>query len=455
MGLFNKNNGGFMDEIRCDERDYLIWQWRPRGASLDDSSRSTAIRWGSSLHVREGSVAVFFYQQKDGTIQDYIEGPANEILETSNLPVIASIVGAAYDGGTPFQAEIYFINMAQIIQIQFAVPFFDVYDPRFMDFGVPTAVRGILTFKITDFKKFIQLHRLQEFKLEDFKRQVKEAIVRYVKKSVANVPFEYSIPVVQIERRIEEINAAVLPGVRSRLAEDFGVDVSGIDISAIEIDKSSEGYQQLKAVTLDIQTQTTQAQAEVNIRNLDDQQRINAQNMDETLRIQREEIQYAQRKQTQSANFAAFQLETQADVGIAGAEALGQMGATASMGGGADGMNPGAMMAGLAMGGAVGQNMAGIMNGMMANVQNATTNQAPPPVPSVAYNVAANGQSTGPYDLATLQQMAIVGSLTQESLVWKSGMANWEKAGNVQELQQIFASVPPSIPNNMPPIPSE
>ena len=75
-------------------------------------------------------------------MQDFIEGPFDQILKTANLPVLASIVGLAYEGGTPFQAEVYFINLAKIIQVKFGVPFFDVYDPRFADFGVPVAVRG-------------------------------------------------------------------------------------------------------------------------------------------------------------------------------------------------------------------------------------------------------------------------------------------------------------------------
>ena len=30
MGLFNrKKEGGMMDAIRCDEKDFLIWKWRP------------------------------------------------------------------------------------------------------------------------------------------------------------------------------------------------------------------------------------------------------------------------------------------------------------------------------------------------------------------------------------------------------------------------------------------
>ena len=63
-------------------------------------------------------------------MQDYIEGPFDKIIETKNFPVLASIVGLAYGGGTPFQAEVYFINLAHVIQVNIAVAFFDLYDPR-------------------------------------------------------------------------------------------------------------------------------------------------------------------------------------------------------------------------------------------------------------------------------------------------------------------------------------
>ena len=109
MALFNKNNrkGGFMDEIRCDEPSYLIWKWHPSGSQTGENQRENSIRWGSSLRVKDGEVAVFVYKQKDGTMQDFITGPYDQIIKTANFPVLASIVGLAYEGGTPFQAEIY------------------------------------------------------------------------------------------------------------------------------------------------------------------------------------------------------------------------------------------------------------------------------------------------------------------------------------------------------------
>lgn len=455
MALFNRNNrkGGLMDEIRCDEPSYLIWKWHPSGSQPGANNRENAIRWGSPLRVKDGEVAVFVYKQKDGTMQDFIVGPFDQTIKTANFPVLSSIIGLAYEGGTPFQAEIYFINLTRIIQVKFGVPFFDVYDPRFADFGVPVAVRGTISFGIADYREFIKLHRLSTFNLDDFQKQIRDAVNRYVKDAVANTPVAHNIPVVQIESKTAQINDVVEYDLSERLKETFGVVVSGIDIGAIEIDKSSEGYRQLMSVTKDTAGATAKAEAQAKIKDIADKQRIEAENYEETLRIQRKEGQYAQHKQTQTANLGAFQVEKQAEVGVAGAQALGQMGANGAgdvnIGGSGDGtgFNMAAMMASMAVGGAVGQNIAGTMSNMMGGINQQTTPGAvPPPIPTVAYHVAVNGQVTGPFDISVLAQMATAGQLTADSLVWKNGMAQWAKAGAVDELKNLFANAMPPIP---------
>ena len=245
-------------------------------------------------------VDVFVYHQKDGRFQDFIEGPFDKRIETSNFPVLASLVGLAYEGGTPFQAEIYFINLARIVQVRFAVPFFDVYDPRFDDFGVPVAVRGTISFQIKDYREFIKLHRLIDFNLDDFQKQIRDVSCRYVKDAVSNAPAANNIPVVQLESRISQINDSVEYNLSQRLQENFGVLVSGVDIGTIEIDKTSYGYRQLMSATKDVTQETIQAQKQASIKNIHDKQRIEAHDYEETLRVRREEGQYAAHKQTQS-----------------------------------------------------------------------------------------------------------------------------------------------------------
>jgi membrane protease subunit (stomatin/prohibitin family) len=310
------------------------------------------------------------------------------------------------------------------------------------------SARGTITFNITDYKAFIKLHRLINFDLETFKAQIKDAVTKYIKGVVTNIPSDHGIPVLQIERKILQINDIIGESLKTRLENDFGVNVKGFDLSAIEPDKESEGYLSLLKVTKEQAAKTTIAQTDIGIKNLADTQRINAENMEATLRIQREEAQRAQKLQTESNFMGAHALNQQTAVLQTAAEGLGQMGQMNLGGGG--GMNPAGMMTGMMMGGAMGQQMAGMMNQMGNNVQQSMN--TPPPMPQVQYNVNINGQNYGPYGMQQLQQMVQNGQLTRETYVWKSGMANWEFAGNVAELACLFGAVPPPMPP-VPPVP--
>ena len=443
MALFGignkKGNGGMMNVIRCDEPEYLVWKWRPSGEA-NTTTRENAIRWGSSLRVKDGEVAVFVYKQKDGSMQDFIEGPFDETIKTANFPVLSSIIGLAYGGDTPFQAEVYFIILSGVVQIKFGVPYFDVYDPRFLDFGVPMSVRGTLTFNIVDYKDFIKKHRLINFSLEDLNTQIKDAVVKRVKSIVANAPTDYQIPVLQIERRIADISDIIQEKVKADLADDFGIAVKRFDVGTIDVDKESEGYTELRRVTAAQQEKTITAQTDISIQNLQDTQRINAQNMEETLRIQREEAQRAQRLQTETNFMGAHALDQQTEVMRTGMQSLGSM---TNMGGGGN-MNPAGMMTGMMMGGALGGQMAGMMNQMGGTMQQAMN--TPPPAPTSQYYVAVNGQQSGPYSVAQLQQYAAAGQFSPQSMVWKQGMAAWDMAANVAELAAIFAPATPPVP---------
>jgi len=446
MGLFgSRSEGGLMDVIRCDEQEYLVWKWRPSGEA-NSTKKENAIRYGSSLRVKDGELAVFVYQQKDGSMQDFIIGPYDQTIKTANFPILTSIVGSAFGGSSPFQAEIYFINLAGNIQVKFGLPYFDVFDPRFLDFAVPMSARGTITFNITDYKAFIKLNRLINFELEDFNKQIKDAVTKYVKGVITNIPSDKGIPVLQMERKLLEINEIIAAYLKPRLENDFGVNMKGFDLANIEVDKESDGYSELRKVTAEQTTKTTIAQNDVNIKNMQDMQSINAENMEESLRIQREEAQRAQKLQTETNFMGAHALNQQTEVLKSAAQNLGEMGSMNMSGGG---MNPAGMMTGMMIGGAMGNQMAGMMNQMGQNMNQ--QQNSPPPPPQIQYSVSVNGQTAGPFNWQQLQQMVQNGQLTTNTHVWKQGMAGWDLAGNVQELSNLFGSIPPPPPP--PPLP--
>jgi membrane protease subunit (stomatin/prohibitin family) len=422
MGLFgSKSEGGMMDVIRCDEKEYLVWKWHPSGEA-NSTKKENAIRWGSSLRVKDGELAVFVYKQKDGILQDFIEGPNDDIIKTANFPVITGIIGLAYAGKSPFQAEVYFINLAGNIQIKFGIPYFDVFDPRFLDFGVPTAVRGTITLNITDYRAFIKLQRLINFEIDDLKNQIKDAVAKYVKATITNIPAEKGIPVLQLETKILEINDLIQPRIKETLENDFGVNLKRFDLATIEFDKESENYHELRRVTAGLQTKKMEVELDIDLK-------------DKSMQVD-------------GKNINVFQIDKQTEVLKAAAESLGTMGNIGG-GDGGGGMNPAGMMTGMMMGGAMGNQMAGMMNNIGQNQQQ---NTPPPPPPQIQYCISVNGQTSAPFNWQQLQQMVQNGQLKKDTYVWKQGMAGWELAGSVQELAALFAVAPPPPP---PPPPAQ
>lgn len=435
MGLFSsKKEGGLMDVIRCDESEYLVWKWRPKGQEANSTKKENSIRYGSSLRVKDGEAVVFVYKKDGEQMMDIIKGPYDGTIKTDNFPVLTSIVGLAFGGSSPFQAEIYFFNLQGNNQIKFGVPYFDVADPRFIDFTVPVAVRGSLTFNLTDVRQFIKLNRLVDFSLDQFNDQISGMVKKFAKNFVTNCPTENGISVLQIERKIVEVSDLMQARLSPQLEDDFGVHLKRLDISAIEIDKESPDYAEFVHATKE-------------------QQKIQAEQIGRRAQIDTDIYEEGGHLNVQSQHLQAHAINKQAEVLSAAANNLGQMGAM-NMGGGG-GMNPVGMMMGMGVAAGMGQQMAGMMNGMNQTVQQPQQPQmqqqapqvAPPPMPgAVTYMIAVNGQQYGPYNMQQMQQMASSSQLTTQSLVWCQGMAAWETAGSRPDLAQLFAPAAPPVP---------
>ena len=98
----------------------------------------------------------------------------------------------------------------------------------------------------------------------------------------------------------------------------------------------------------------------------------------------------------------------------------------------------------------VGLAMAQSMTGQQTQTVAPSTASAPPPLPhEQQWHVAINGQASGPFSDAELATLVQQGSLTVASLVWSSGMENWEPAEGISYISDIIGKGK----NNPPPIP--
>jgi membrane protease subunit (stomatin/prohibitin family) len=75
---------------------------------------------------------------------------------------------------------------------------------------------------------------------------------------------------------------------------------------------------------------------------------------------------------------------------------------------------------------------------------------APPPLPGgedgSTYFVGENGNKSGPFDRHTICGQIAAGIISGETLLWKQGMANWEKAASFSEFKTALQTTPPPLP---------
>lgn len=356
-------------------------------------------------------------------------------------------------------------NLSKGSQVNFSIPFFDVFDPRLQDYGVPVSVHGAVVYAIEDMDLFHSVNRNESYSDETFKNKLRGQLTKFIKSVVSNAPSDAQIPLVQIERKIFEISELVQQRVTPQVEKLFGVTIRSLDITGINVDKESRGFRELRAITADLEKERVMAQHNAQISNFnlnndlqqdalkkqsslnldamerrqeldlggqEELQRMNLENQRETMRIQREEMQRASRLQTEQtflgahrANLNAGVLNNATDNGLNAFSqpTMNSMGNMPSMGGGMGNMG------------------APQMPGMNAAV------------PQVQYYIGINGQQYGPCDWNKLKQLVQQGQLTLQSYVWKNGMAQWEAAGTVTELAPLFQGTAPQMPGMPPSMP--
>ncbi len=122
------------------------------------------------------------------------------------------------------------------MEVKFEVPAFAVCDPAAENVSVPVSVRGSVRFETEDG---------QDAGAEALCEQIRDAAAGYVKAAVADAPFAAGIPLSELEIMAGQISDAIQYDASAKLNEAFDVMVYGLEIEAIEFDRSSEGYRRL------------------------------------------------------------------------------------------------------------------------------------------------------------------------------------------------------------------
>lgn len=478
MGLLNRNKeGGIMDGIRCDEKDFLIWKWRPSGRSVNSTKKENTIRYGSSLNVRPGQAAIFLYMNKDGEY-DVIKGPYSDIVKTDNFPVLSSIVGMAYAGSTPFQAEVYYINMMKGLEIPFLIPFFRVVpaEPQYKAYDIQVAVKGSLVFEVSAEKEYIkylfEAWGGNDVTLDELKEKISTLLTQEVKQIITNIPKDTGIFIMHFNQLIGEIGQYIRRRLEERLASRFGIIATDVLISDIRYNEGTDSYERLVRITekqahkfnlelektalLSHKIERAGMVTDSVVRNVTalEMTRIQLKNAKNLFARARKEGQRAMKRQTESAGtqadlasqtmyMDAHTLNQETEAKKSAFSALRKSG----LGLGLGGNSPASTITDLALGKAVVNEIDNTMT------SSKSVERTPPPLPGTGtktYYIAVNGEQYGPCSIDVLAKLVNSNQIDKSTLAWTEGMPSWKAIEDIPNLVNVLfpnnTATPPPLP---------
>jgi membrane protease subunit (stomatin/prohibitin family) len=201
-----------------DETGQTIVHREPPGGPGD-------FRTGSQVIVRESQVAVFF---RDGKALDMF-GPGRHTISTANIPILASMIGLATSGQSPFPAEVIFVNMRQFIDQKWGTP-----EPLTFRDPVLGMARlrafGTYAFQVKDPSYFVNGIVGQQgiFTTQQVQNYLRGMIIQ----QFVDLLGEQRQSLLDLPALYNELSA----GTQAQLAEDFGsvgLNLTGFYINAI------------------------------------------------------------------------------------------------------------------------------------------------------------------------------------------------------------------------------
>jgi membrane protease subunit (stomatin/prohibitin family) len=337
---------------------------------------------GAKLIVRPGQLALFVEQ---GTVADVFQ-PGSHELVTKNLPLLSKLRGWKYGFESPFKAEIVFVSTRQFTSLKWGTktPVM-TRDPELG--AIRLRAYGTYAMRVRDAESFVRelVGANSSYTIGQISDQIRDMVVARFAELLGEKP----IPVLQLAANYRELGDLATEKLATELAR-FGVELTQLVVESIALPDEV-------AATLDQKTRLGLLAGDLG--------------------------SYAQ---------------------LQAADAIRDSARNTGTGGAGAAIGVGLGMA-QQLAGAAGQAMnANAANNASAPGANAAPHTpppvAPPPLPNaLAIWLGVRGAPTGPLDLAALKQHFHDGTLTNETLAWRAGMAEWKPASQIPELANVLS----------------
>ena len=214
-----------------------VVEWSPQTNDVyahrfEESNLSTATR----LIVRESQEAVFF--SKGQIIGKF--GPGSHKLTTENLPLLRNLYGIPFGGTNPFFAEVWFVNKAMPLTIDWTTTPMRIMDP---DYGamVPIVAAGRYGVQVSDAEKFLvkligTLHTFTSRQLTD---HFMGPLISKTNSAIASYMTANRVGITQISMQLDQLGTFIGQPM-AEFWEEYGLRLTGFYITSIDVDTTSE-----------------------------------------------------------------------------------------------------------------------------------------------------------------------------------------------------------------------
>ncbi|UIR55077.1 SPFH domain-containing protein [Sphingobacterium sp. SRCM116780] len=373
---------GLFDKIRNEFIDIIEW--------VDDSSDT--IVWKFPRYQNEIKMNAQLTVREgqvavfmnEGVIADVFSA-GRHVLTTQNMPIMTTLQGWKYGFNSPFKADVFFVSLRQFTNQKWGTK--NPIMLRDVEFG-PVRLRafGSYAFQVKDAAVFLKQIAATNptFTIEDINEQLRNIAVTRGMDAIA----ESKIAVLDLASNYDEVSVFVQQKISPEF-EEIGLSLTKFLVENISLPEEVEKV-----------------------------------------------------------------LDKRSSMGIVGnLGAYAQFQAANAMEKAAENPSGGGIMgAGLGVG--LGAGMAGQMGGVFQqnkfdgnNPSGTSAAVVPPAIPTaVHYFLAINGVQAGPFTIEQLKEEVQKGTLLSSTLAWKAGLENWKEANQIEELKNLFHTVPPPLP---------
>lgn len=377
-----------IDVVKCELHDYELCVKFP----------SEDLRLGSQLVVYPSQIAFFV---KGGQIYDEFEA-GTYTLKTSNIPLLNNIVNIPFGGDSPFQAEVWFVNLTTKLDIKWGTTSeIQLEDPKY-NIIVPVRAFGQYGMRITNPRLFLKtlmgnMTSFEVYKVDQyFKGKMLSQLNSFIAKKIAND----NISILEINTRLVDMSEFCNEQINA-VFQKYGIALEEFSIMSVNVPDDDPSLIKLKE----------------------------AKALAARLKIAGKDV---------------YQMERSFDVLDTAASNEGSGGQMIGMGTG--------LGVGMGVGSTIGNMVSRFVNtnpNTSATAPAPTPQQAPPVYQETKYFLMINGQQLGGQTIQNIRDYVSRGMMNGDTMVWRNGMAQWAKASTMNELASLFVqqAPPPPMPN--------